>query len=103
MLSDNFLCGYLFNICETNYYTELKTVDYELSPVEITSKPSTTLDNSFLDSLYSKPSFSADFKLLWFSDIDIDLNYVYESSVNCNDASCCHAQNIPVNELDLAP
>ena len=56
-----------------------------------------------MDSLYSNPSLSPNFKLLWLSDIDIDLNYVYESSNNCADASCCHAQNIPTNNLDLAP
>jgi len=103
MLSDNFICGYLFDMCTGStatgeeYYVSVTTLEYETSTLSMENKPATTLDNLFLDNLYSKPKLSPDFKVLWISDIDIDLNYVYESSNNCPDASCCHAQNIPVN------
>lgn len=103
MLSQNYFCGYLFDLCTSNYYTELTTLDYETSTIVMSEKPADTLDNNFLDTLYSRNVLSPPFKILWFSDIDIDMNYVYESSTNCPDASCCHSQNIAMNELELAP
>jgi hypothetical protein len=79
------------------------TTDYETSTVLMANKPVNSLNNDFYDKLYSEPKLSLPFKILWISDLDIDLNYVYESSIKCEDSSCCHAQNIPLTELDLAP
>jgi len=103
MLSKNFFCGYLLDLCETNYYMKLTTANYETYEVKLSEKPSSSLSNSYLDNLYAQPGLSADFTVLWLSDMDIDLNYVYESSTICADTSCCHAQDIPLKELDLAP
>jgi len=37
-------------------------------------------NNNYLDQLYAKQRQGAPFKILWFSDLNLDLNYVYESS-----------------------
>jgi hypothetical protein len=61
-----------------------------------------------LNDLYAK-EFSenanpATFNFLFMSDIDLDINYVAgESSINCNERSCCHADSPAQGDYDRAP
>ena len=96
------MCGYYFDLCRTNFYKTLKTSDY-YDTVYANNAESDDLkkqneNNNFLDGLYAKQRQGAPFKILWLSDLNIDLNYVYESSSQCLDLACCHKDNIPESD-----
>lgn len=40
---------------------------------------------------------------MWFSDLNIDINYVYESSTSCLDIACCHKDNVATSDSQKAP
>lgn len=106
MLSQDFVCGFTFDLCATNYYTELTTEDYRSS--KLTGKPNdiNTVNNAYLDSLYtlSNPKLNPPtFRILWMSDLDIDLNYKVGSSTKCFDYSCCHDGIPAANPAEAAP
>ena len=39
------------------------------------------------------PDSAATFKVLWISDIELDLDYTVHSSNNCFDFACCHKKD----------
>ena len=104
MMSGNFVCGYLIDLCTTNTYTQLTTEEWETS--KLAAKPTDLGTNNFLDSLYvlSNPSLNPPtFRILWVSDINVDANYHLGASNKCVDYSCCHddlAGNQGVSEND---
>ena len=42
------------------------------------------------------------FRILWMSDLDIDMAYTVGKSTKCYDYSCCHATNEPESDDDKA-
>lgn len=104
MLSQNMVCGYLFDLCTTNYYKQNTTAEW-LTRINAT-KPADASTNDFLDKLYDTNNMTTNpplFKILWMSDLDIDINYVVDSSVNCYDYSCCHETRMAATEDEKAP
>ena len=102
MLSRNMVCGYWFDLCRTNFYQALETSDwydavYENNPESADVKEQNK-NNNFYDELYAKEQLGAPFKILWFSDLNLDLNYVYESSIQCLDVACCHYNDKPKSD-----
>ena len=60
--------------------------------------------NDLYDKEFSETVNPATFSFLFFSDIDIDPNYVAEtSSINCYEKSCCHAGDNALSDYDRAP
>jgi hypothetical protein len=70
-------------------------------------KPALYNSNDILDKLYdqSNPSLSPPtFRILFMTDIELDLNYApLTSSVNCFDDSCCHSDTPARGASDKAP
>ena len=78
MISDKFVCGYLFDFCGENsgeyYYTQNTTDSFQNTI--LSDKPSTIEANNYLDYRYelSSPETNpATFAVLWLSDIELDL------------------------------
>ena len=96
MLSQNFLCGYVFELCGATagdvYYEKLNATYF--AEVELADKPGDVAENNYLDVQYdlSNPQANpATYAILWISDIELDLTYTEGSSTECNDLACCHA------------
>ena len=51
VLNQNFICGYYFDLCTTNYYTALDTKTFIDKILE--DRPDETINNNVLDGLYS--------------------------------------------------
>lgn len=100
MLSPTMVCGYLFDLCETSHYELLSTKAYQ--NITLIDKPELVANNSFLDMLYQKsnPStFPPTFRVLFFSDFEIDMQYVTNSSISGG----CHGNTTDVGDADKAP
>ena len=98
VLSENFICGYIFPICgaSTNdvTYTQQLVSDYRTTLASSASTSTTTaqVNNDVLDNEYSGlPAAPSTSKILWLSDAEIDYSYSVGSAKVCNDYSCCHA------------
>jgi hypothetical protein len=91
------VCGYLFDLCEATYYELLSTHDFETEL--LAGKPEFVENNDFIDKLYNKsnPStFPPTFRVLVFSDFEIDMSYVTNSSISQDG---CHG-NTTMSEAD---
>jgi hypothetical protein len=53
MVSKNFVCAYLLDLCATNYYRIMLTDTWDTDTVKFADKPSDTLNNDYLDKLYA--------------------------------------------------
>lgn len=103
MMSGDFQCSYLFDLCEPHKYTQLLTKDWTTS--KLADKPNDIISNDYVDKLYSlsNPSLNPPtFRILWMSDVNIDINYKENSSSVCKDYQCCHAGDKVENEADKA-
>ena len=99
MMSPTMVCGYLFDLCEATYYELLSTQQFQEEL--FASKPELVANNSFIDGLYSKsnPALSPSvFRVLFLSDIEIDMDYQTNSSISLG----CHG-NITDSLVDKAP
>ena len=99
MLSPTMVCGYLFDFCAETYYEMLTTKDFE--ELILADKPEIAANNSFIDHLYSLSNPSTNypfFRVLFFSDFEIDMNYTTNSSIS----EGCHG-NATESLVDQAP
>ena len=75
---------------------------------KLKDKPTTTTNNDFLDDIYATASpyeSRSIFKIAFFTDFDVDLNY-HEGTphINCYDDNCCHDASPEVqSDTDRAP
>ena len=108
MLSQNFVCGFLFDFCgdtagET-YFDQLYVEKFQNDT--LASKPTTgpPSKNIQLDYFYEllQPDSPATFKVLFLSDIELDLDYVEGKSTDCPDFACCHAKDEPQLDSEKA-
>lgn len=95
MLEKEFLCNYAFELCKTPNYTQLLTEDYEKE--KLSSKTARENQNNLLDSLYHVSNLTVGnptFKILWLSDVELDMLYKEGASSVCKDFRCCHEGDI---------
>jgi len=65
------------------------------------NKPADYATNDAIDAIYdiANPSINPPvFRILWLSDVNLDMNYVEGASTSCYDESCCH--DTPANLAD---
>lgn len=99
MLSPTMVCGYIFDLCEETRYELLTTSEFQ--DEILSTKPSFVRNNSFIDDIYSKSNPSTlppTFRVLFFSDFEIDMDYATNSSVSLG----CHG-NKTDSTIDRAP
>ena len=92
ILSRNYVCGYLFNFCQTTS-TPKKPLYQKKTMAEwdtYVAKSNTNSPNNLLDLKYDGTT-SQCFKILTLNDVNLDWNYVAGSSKSCNELACCEA------------
>lgn len=91
LLEKQFACGYFFQLCSQYPYEQLVTEKWEAE--KLASKTPLENKNLYLDSLYAVKNLTTTSevtRILWLSDVHLDLKYKEGSSSECKNYRCCH-------------
>lgn len=102
-----YICTELVSVCEQKYYDDLDPTQYVKEM--LADKPAVIANDSFVDDLYQEIANDPNranrttLKIVQFTDIHLDLEYVSGTSKTCDMVICCRQVNgHPSNASDQA-
>eukprot|EP00347_Sterkiella_histriomuscorum_P003902 403362501 len=107
----DFICSYLFPICDSNstaqVYKEMKEDEYITEILK--DKPDFLKNDDFIDNLYKEIDEQSltqqpeTYNILQFSDWHVDFRYKEGANKNCKEEICCQADHgFPTKDKDKA-
>ena len=95
VLSKDYVCHYVFRLCEQPKFKELSLEDYRLDVLR--DKPAIILDDEYIDKLYLQIEKEDDevpdsYNIIQITDWHIDFNYLEGTNKKCNYEICCQKE-----------